>query len=81
MKRLRLLVLGGTTEAGALARRLAGEAAVDPLLSLAGATAHPAQAPIPQRIGGFAGEAAGQGARFRRAAENEQAKAFHEAAP
>ena len=31
--------------------------------------------------GGLAGEAAGEGARFRRAAENEQAKAFHEAAP
>ena len=29
----------------------------------------------------IAGEAAGEGARLRRAAENEQAKAFHEAAP
>ncbi len=57
MKRLRLLVLGGTTEAGALARRLAGDPAVDPLLSFAGATAHPAPAPIPQRIGGFGGAA------------------------
>ena len=28
-----------------------------PLLSLAGATAHPAPAPIPQRIGGFGGAA------------------------
>ncbi len=55
MKRLRLLVLGGTTEASALARRLAGDPAVEALLSLAGATARPAPAPIPQRIGGFGG--------------------------
>ncbi len=55
MERLRLLVLGGTTEASSLARRLADEPAVDALLSLAGATAHPARAPIPQRIGGFGG--------------------------
>lgn len=57
MKRLRLLVLGGTTEASSLARRLAGNPGVDALLSLAGATAHPAPAPIPQRIGGFGGVA------------------------
>ncbi len=57
MKRLRLLVLGGTTEASSLASRLAGEPTVDAILSLAGATAHPAPAPIPQRIGGFGGVA------------------------
>ena len=55
MERLRLLILGGTTEANRLARRLAGDSTVDPLLSLAGATARPAPAPIPQRIGGFGG--------------------------
>ncbi|MGA8715358.1 MAG: cobalt-precorrin-6A reductase [Roseiarcus sp.] len=55
MKRLRLLILGGTSEASALARRLADEAGVAPILSLAGATANPAPAPIQQRIGGFGG--------------------------
>jgi precorrin-6A/cobalt-precorrin-6A reductase len=55
LKRLRLLILGGTSEARALARRLADEPGVAPLLSLAGATANPAPAPIPQRIGGFGG--------------------------
>ena len=55
MKRLRLLILGGTSEASALARRLASDASIDPLLSLAGATANPTPAPIPQRIGGFGG--------------------------
>jgi precorrin-6A/cobalt-precorrin-6A reductase len=51
----RLLVLGGTSEASALARRLANEPGVAATLSLAGATARPAPAPIPQRIGGFGG--------------------------
>ena len=48
LKRLRLLILGGTSEASALARRLADEPDVAPILSLAGATANPAQAPIPR---------------------------------
>jgi precorrin-6A/cobalt-precorrin-6A reductase len=52
---LRLLILGGTSEANALARRIADEPAIAPVLSLAGATANPAPAPIPQRIGGFGG--------------------------
>jgi precorrin-6A/cobalt-precorrin-6A reductase len=55
LKRLSLLILGGTSEANALARRLAGEPGVAPVLSLAGATAKPAPAPIPQRVGGFGG--------------------------
>ena len=55
MKRVRLIILGGTSEASALARRVAGEADVDAVLSLAGATANPAPAPIPQRVGGFGG--------------------------
>ena len=42
-------------EASALARRLADKPDIAPILSLAGATAHPAQAPIPQRVGGFGG--------------------------
>lgn len=55
MSSLRLLILGGTTEASALARRLASEANIEPLLSLAGATKNPAPAPIPLRVGGFGG--------------------------
>ncbi len=55
MKRYRLLILGGTSEASALSRRLADEPGVAALLSLAGTTANPASAPIPQRVGGFGG--------------------------
>jgi precorrin-6A/cobalt-precorrin-6A reductase len=55
LKRLRLLILGGTSEAVALAWRLANNSDFAPILSLAGATANPAQAPIPQRVGGFGG--------------------------
>jgi precorrin-6A/cobalt-precorrin-6A reductase len=55
LKRLRLLILGGTSEASALAQRIADEPDVAAILSLAGATANPARAPIPQRIGGFGG--------------------------
>jgi precorrin-6A/cobalt-precorrin-6A reductase len=55
LNHLRLLILGGTSEASALARRLADKPDIAPILSLAGATAHPAQAPIPQRVGGFGG--------------------------
>jgi precorrin-6A/cobalt-precorrin-6A reductase len=52
---LRLLILGGTTEASALARLLVGEAWVAPVLSLAGRTRLPVLPPIPSRIGGFGG--------------------------
>ena len=55
MKRLRLLILAGTSEASALARRVADEPGIEADLSLAGATANPAPAPIPQRVGGFGG--------------------------
>jgi precorrin-6A/cobalt-precorrin-6A reductase len=55
LKRLHLLILGGASEASALARQIAGQPEVAAILSLAGATANPAQAPIPQRIGGFGG--------------------------
>jgi precorrin-6A/cobalt-precorrin-6A reductase len=50
-----LLILGGTSEGTALARRIADEPDIAPALSLAGATANPARAPIPQRVGGFGG--------------------------
>ena len=49
-----ILILGGTTEASALAARLAdrGDTAT---LSYAGRVAHPRAQPIPVRIGGFGG--------------------------
>lgn len=49
-----LLVLGGTTEASALCRRLA-EAGVTAQLSLAGRVERPKRQPLPVRIGGFGG--------------------------
>jgi precorrin-6A/cobalt-precorrin-6A reductase len=52
---MRLLILGGTTEASALARRIAGMPGLDPMLSFAGRTRSPAVPPIPFRIGGFGG--------------------------
>jgi len=55
LKRLSLLILGGTSEAAGLARRLAEEPGVAAILSLAGATEHPAPSPITRRIGGFGG--------------------------
>jgi precorrin-6A/cobalt-precorrin-6A reductase len=54
---MRVLILGGATEASALAAALAGRADVAAILSLAGRTLHPAPSPIPQRIGGFGGPA------------------------
>jgi len=50
-----VLILGGTAEASALARLLAGEASFAPLLSFAGRTVSPVLPPIPSRIGGFGG--------------------------
>ena len=52
---LRVLILGGTTEASALAERIAGDARLAPILSLAGRTANPRPQPIPTRTGGFGG--------------------------
>jgi precorrin-6A/cobalt-precorrin-6A reductase len=52
----RVLVLGGTTEASALARALA-EAGVDAVLSYAGRTRAPGAQPVPTRVGGFGGPA------------------------
>jgi precorrin-6A/cobalt-precorrin-6A reductase len=54
---MRILILGGTTEASALAARLAGRSAFSPLLSMAGRTSDPRPMPIPTRIGGFGGVA------------------------
>lgn len=52
---MRLLLLGGTTEASRLAAALATRPAIAATLSLAGRTAVPAPAPIPTRVGGFGG--------------------------
>ena len=52
---MRLLILGGTTEASALARHIAGRRDLDPVLSFAGRTRNPVPPPIPFRIGGFGG--------------------------
>jgi precorrin-6A/cobalt-precorrin-6A reductase len=52
---MRVLILGGTTEASALARALAGDARFTPVLSLAGRTRAPVAPPIPWRVGGFGG--------------------------
>ena len=52
---MRVLVLGGTTEASELCRRLAGRPGIAATLSLAGRTAAPAAQPVPVRSGGFGG--------------------------
>lgn len=51
---MRILLLGGTAEAAALAVRLAA-AGLDAVYSYAGRTAAPAAQPLPLRIGGFGG--------------------------
>ncbi|WP_201832448.1 cobalt-precorrin-6A reductase [Microvirga zambiensis] len=52
---MRILILGGTTEASALAGLLAENPCFSPLLSMAGRTSDPRPLPIPTRIGGFGG--------------------------
>jgi precorrin-6A/cobalt-precorrin-6A reductase len=52
---MRVLILGGTTEASALAERLAGDARFEATLSLAGRTSAPKPQPIATRVGGFGG--------------------------
>jgi precorrin-6A/cobalt-precorrin-6A reductase len=52
---MRVLILGGTTEASAIARGLAGDARFAPVLSLAGRIRAPIPPPIPWRVGGFGG--------------------------
>jgi precorrin-6A/cobalt-precorrin-6A reductase len=51
----RILILGGTTEASALARLIAGDPRFNAILSLAGRTTAPARQPLPMRVGGFGG--------------------------
>jgi precorrin-6A/cobalt-precorrin-6A reductase len=57
MPPLKVLILGGTSEASALAALLAEDARFRPVLSLAGRTAAPVLPAIPWRIGGFGGVA------------------------
>jgi precorrin-6A/cobalt-precorrin-6A reductase len=52
---MRILILGGTTEASALARLLADDDRFEATLSLAGRTQSPKLQPLPTRIGGFGG--------------------------
>lgn len=52
---VKVLILGGTTEATALAKRLAGHPGIDARVSLAGRTRNPVLPPLPTRIGGFGG--------------------------
>ncbi len=52
---MRILILGGTIEAFALATRLSGDARFTPIFSLAGRTAKPVLPPVAHRIGGFGG--------------------------
>jgi precorrin-6A/cobalt-precorrin-6A reductase len=52
---MRILILGGTTEAFALSQSLAERSGIDVVLSLAGRTSTPRDAGVPTRIGGFGG--------------------------
>lgn len=52
---MRVLVLGGTTEARQLGQRLAADGRFRATLSLAGRTERPAPQPLPTRVGGFGG--------------------------
>jgi len=53
--RLRVLILGGTTEANRLAAALAIDPRIDAVLSYAGRTENPTPPPISWRVGGFGG--------------------------
>jgi precorrin-6A/cobalt-precorrin-6A reductase len=52
---MRVLLLGGTSEASKLARLFAGERDIDCLMSFAGRTKTPLAPPVPFRVGGFGG--------------------------
>jgi precorrin-6A/cobalt-precorrin-6A reductase len=54
-KPLRVLILGGTTDANQLAAAIAGDPRFDPILSYAGRTENPKRPPIAWRTGGFGG--------------------------
>ncbi|MCW2282507.1 precorrin-6A/cobalt-precorrin-6A reductase [Rhodoblastus acidophilus] len=52
---MRILILGGSSEATLLAKTLSQRADLDAILSLAGRTKNPAPMPLPTRSGGFGG--------------------------
>ena len=52
---MKTLILGGTSEASALARVLANDSRFKVTMSLAGRTQRPALQPLPTRTGGFGG--------------------------
>lgn len=52
---MHILILGGTTEASALAQLLAEHAEIVATLSLAGRTTEPKELPVRTRVGGFGG--------------------------
>ena len=52
---MRVLILGGTTEASGLAHLLAADHRFETTLSLAGRTSKPRTQPVRTRIGGFGG--------------------------
>ena len=54
-KPLRVLILGGTTDANQLAAAITGDPRFDPVLSYAGRTENPKRPPIAWRVGGFGG--------------------------
>jgi precorrin-6A/cobalt-precorrin-6A reductase len=54
---MRVLILGGTTEASELAHLMAGDGRFMATLSLAGRTSSPRPQPLPTRSGGFGGAA------------------------
>ena len=54
-KPLRVLILGGTTDANQLVATIAGDPRFDPILSYAGRTENPKRPPIAWRVGGFGG--------------------------
>jgi precorrin-6A/cobalt-precorrin-6A reductase len=55
MTSMRVLILGGTTEASELTRLLAADPRFDATISLAGRTTNPRTQPVRTRIGGFGG--------------------------
>jgi precorrin-6A/cobalt-precorrin-6A reductase len=54
-KPLKILLLGGTSEAAALAKRLVAVPGIVATLSLAGRTRNAVSGPLPMRVGGFGG--------------------------
>lgn len=54
-RRMRVLVLGGTSEARRLAARIADDPRLDAVISLAGRTKEPLAQSLPARVGGFGG--------------------------